>query len=159
VRGAALGDRVRFALGAGCVALAAGLLVWHLPSTVGSLDAQVASDDSYIHNSLTREVTTGDSLGIPYALQVAALADIPPGARYALLLPADQQVASIYAISPLAFETVAAFLEYLLLPAVPVAANEARYIICWGCDTAPWDHRTDWLWQTDAGEAIGRVLG
>jgi len=151
-------DRARLVVGALCVALAAVLFVWHVPSTVRSFDAQVGTY-SYIHDEVTRDVTTGDGLGIPYDLQVAALADIPPGARYTLLLPENEQVASVYRITPLAFETAGDFLRYLLLPAEPVAPAEARYLICWGCDTTPWDHRTDWLWQTDQGESIGRLRG
>ncbi len=156
MRAATLSDRLRLAFGALLVATAAALLVWHVPTTVRSLDAQVGTY-GYIHDGLTRQVTTGDALGIPYALQVAALADIPPGARYTLLLPANQQLATVYGISPLAFVTAAAFLEYLLLPAEQVAPSEARYLICWGCDTTPWDQRTDWLWQSDQGQSVGRL--
>jgi hypothetical protein len=156
VPAATLSDRLRLAFGALLVATAAALLVWQVPTTVRSLDGQLGTY-GYIHDGVTRQVTSGDALGIPYALQVAALADIPPGAHYTLLLPANQQLASVYRISPLAFDTAPAFLEYLLLPAEQVAPSEARYLICWGCDTTPWDHRTDWLWQTDQGQSIGRL--
>lgn len=147
--------RWRLAVGVACVASAAIIVVEHAGSTVSSLDGQLTTD-AYIHDSLTRVVTTGDGLGIPYALQVAALEDIPSGSSYALLLPASQAVANVYGIDALAFGTAPAWFTYLLLPDEPAAASAARYVICWGCDTAPWDPHTDWLWEGQ-GEAVGRV--
>jgi hypothetical protein len=38
-----------------------------------------------------------------------------------------------------------------------VASTHLEYVICWGCDTSPWDGRTTWLFRNDQGVAIGRV--
>jgi hypothetical protein len=99
-------------------------------------------------------------LGISRDLQAQALADIPPGSKYVLLLPGDPQTASAgYGIGPVAYETVGPWLNYLLLPSRPVPPEQARYVICWGCDTSPWDHRTTWLYGNGQGVTIGRVRG
>lgn len=148
---------LRFAVGIGCVAAAAWLFVAKVPQTVRSLNGTVASyagigDDDY------RSMKVGAVLGIPRDLQEHALAQIPPGSTYAVLLPESPAFASsAYGIAEITYDTVGPFLNYLLLPSVQVPSDEARYVICWGCDTDPWDHRTTWLFTDPQGVAIGRV--
>jgi hypothetical protein len=149
--------RVRLAVGIACVAVAAATLAIRVPKVINSLDTQVSAD-AYITDGLTRRTTTGDALGIPYTLQVEALATIPKDSTYVLLLPATQGAATRASISPLALETVAPFLVYLLLPSQPASPAEARYVICYGCDLRSWMRPTRWLWQAP-GQAIGRVVG
>jgi hypothetical protein len=105
-------------------------------------------------------VTAGDEQGISADLQTGAMAVIPPGSTYALLLPTDQAAGTrIYGIQPVTFATTGPYLFYELLPSVPASPATARYIICWGCDTTPWDGRTTWLYTDPHGVAIGRVRG
>ncbi len=65
----------------------------------------------------------------------------------------------MYGIQPVTFEVVARYLFYELLPSVPASSATAQYILCWGCNTAPWDHRTTWLYTDTQGVAIGKVRG
>ena len=81
-------------------------------------------------------------------------------ANYAVLMPATLADAAPYGINAITMEGGPAFLRYLLLPRWQVADQTlARYVICFGCDTTPWDHRTIWLWKDVKGDAIGRVRG
>jgi hypothetical protein len=146
---------VRYAIGVACVAVAAAILVVHVPRVVTSFDGQVVAD-AYITNGLTRLTTTGDALGIPNTLQVEALALIPKGSTYILALSPSAQAAGSAGISSLTYETVAPFLQYLLLPSQPATVSDAGYVICYGCDMDSWSRHARWLW--DAGdEAIGRL--
>jgi hypothetical protein len=156
--GGSLADRARFAIGAGCVAVAAALLLLHVPRAVRTMDATARDDTGF--SVEYRELRTGDVLGLPYDLQDEALQLIPKDADYALLLPPDADSAAAYGINTITYATAAPYLLYLLLPARPADPGVARYVICWHCDAKPWDGRTTWLWQqTDEGEAIGRVNG
>jgi hypothetical protein len=123
---------------------------------VRNANASVQSD-AYIRDPLGRIVTSGDILGLPRDMQLEALAVIPKGSDYALLLPETAEKASAYGIAPVTFEVAFAWMRYLLLPDRPVDPSHARYVICFACDTAPWDHRTRWLWKNDEGDSIGRV--
>jgi hypothetical protein len=152
-------SRARFAIGVVCVLAAAALLILKVPRTIGNLDSSVRGN-AYITDPIGRSLTEGDMLGISRDLQLQAIAKIPRGSAYAVLLPSDQQLASSgYGIEPVTYETLAPWLNYLLLPSRQVSPKDARYVICWGCDTTPWDHRTTWLFDNDQGVAIGRVRG
>ena len=150
--------RVRLAVGVGCVAFAAVLFVWHVPRAVRSLDATVRGY-GYLGTAQARLLSTGGVQGLPRRLQVQALAKIPPRSDYAVLLPATEAEAALYGINPITYETAVPVLRYLLLPAWPVDPADARFVICFGCDTDPWDRRTTWLWKDNRGDAIGRVKG
>ncbi len=151
-----LADRVRFGIGATCVAVAAALFAVHVPRTIRSMNGTVRYL-SYLKTPSDRVFTTGDSLDIPLELQVEALALIPQGSDYALLLPPDEQTAGTDGIGSITYATVGPFLRYLLLPAVPADPAEAHYVICWHCDTSALDGHTTWLWKGDQGDAIGRA--
>ena len=148
--------RIRFAIGVACVVAAAALFAFKAPKTVSDLDAGVRAD-AYITDPVGRQLTSGDILGISRDLQAEALAKIPPGSTYALLLADQQSAGAGYGIGSVAYETVGPWLNYLLLPSYRVAPEQAHYVICWGCDTSPWDHRTTWLFANGQGVAIGQV--
>ena len=153
-----LGNQIRLVVGAVCVLGGSYLLASHLPNTVRTMNAAVRSDASF--TPVYRLVRTGDTLDIPRDLQEQALELIPPGSQYALLLPPTLTEAAqkSYKIDPFAYAVVGDWLRYLLLPSRPVAGpGQARYIICFGCDTTPLDGPTTWLWRNDQGAAIGRV--
>jgi hypothetical protein len=151
---------VRLALGGGCVATAVVVAAVYVPRTVQGFDDSVRAD-AYITSAEERVITSGDSLGIPFELQVEAIRLIPRRSSYAVLLPATPQLAADrYGISLLTYQVTPPWFEYLLLPAEPVGeATRARYVLCWGCDRPTWDRRTTWLWDNRHGEAIGRVRG
>jgi hypothetical protein len=90
---------------------------------VRALDASAADNESSITSPVERLVRTGRSLDIPRDLQEAALADIPAGSRYALLVaPSSPGAEKAYGIDDVASETIVPFLFYLLLPTLPTRA-------------------------------------
>jgi len=155
---AGLGNRIRFAAGAACVLVAATLFVTKVPDAYRSASATADSNRKY-DTPTYRLLSTGDMLDIPYELSAAAFQYIPPGAAYKVVLPGTPEAAQAgYGIQPITYDTFAPWLRYLLLPAKPVDASEqAPYIVCWGCDTTPYDTHTDWLWHNDQGAGIGHV--
>lgn len=150
---------VRFVVGVACVVSAALLFAVKVPNEVRAIDRSVKGL-AYITDPVGRSLTSGDMLDISRDLQDQALTKIPSGSRYAVLLPGDPQSAEQgYGINIVAYETVRPWLNYLLLPSYQVPDDQAQYIVCWGCDTSPWDHRTTWLFTNDKGVAIGKVAG
>jgi hypothetical protein len=149
--------RVRFAVGVACVAVAAVLFVLRVPHAARSLNHAAGADARY-SSPLYRELVTGDILDIPYELQAAALQYVPAGATYQLQLAAPGPGAlSSYGIQPFVYDVFEPWMRYLLLPSKEVGGDHPQYVICWGCDTGPWDRRTDWLWRNGQGALIGRV--
>jgi hypothetical protein len=149
----------RLALGGACVATAVVLAAVYVPRAVNGMNAGVLAD-AYITSAQQRVITSGDILGISADLQTKAIQLIPRRSTYALVLPAEMQLAADkYGISALTYEVLPTWFQYLLLPAEPVSdPTQAHYIVCWGCDRAFWDPRTKWLWDNREGQSIGRVL-
>jgi hypothetical protein len=149
--------RVRLVVGLACVVFAAASFAIYVPRTVRTLDG-FARSNGYIVSEDDRLLTSGDIQGLPRQLQIEALDLIPPRANYAVLMPATPAAAAPYGINAITMESGPAFLRYLLLPRWQVGdPAQAGYVICFGCDTAPWDHHTTWLWTDTRGDAIGRV--
>jgi hypothetical protein len=150
--------RARLAIGVACVGFAAVLFALHLPSAIRSMNTTVQGY-APLHTAQDRLLTSGAIQGVPRDLQSEALALIPPRSDYAVLLPASVDAAAAYGINSTTYATAVPFLRYLLLPSWPVDAPRARYVICFGCNTAPWDGRTTWLWTDGHGSSIGKVRG
>jgi hypothetical protein len=149
--------RLRLAVGWLCVGSAALLFIVEIPRAIHGLNGQ-RKGDSYIVNAQDRLLTTGDIQGLPRLLQIEALAVIPPDADYAVLMPATLADAAPYGINAITMGSGPAFLRYLLLPRWQVEDSaEARYVICFGCDTTAWDRRVVWLWRDEKGDSIGKV--
>jgi hypothetical protein len=127
-----------------------------IPGTVRAENASARYDATM--SPIYRELFTGDTLGIPFDLSDNALKLIPPGAKYLILGPSDEETAqTAYGMNAITYETFFPWLRYLLLPARPAVQGKARWVICWGCDTSPYDGHTDWLWTNGNGAVIGRV--
>ncbi|MEI8105177.1 MAG: hypothetical protein WCH31_04950 [Actinomycetes bacterium] len=107
-----------------------------------------------------RTLATGNILGIDRAYQSAALSLVPPTATFAVLVSSSPAVAERdYGINSLTYVALPRYLLFLLMPAREVPARTAQYVLCYGCNTDPWDGRTDWLYSDLHGHAIGRVNG
>ena len=150
--------RARFAVGVACVAVAAALFVYELPREARSSDRAVHFY-AYVTTAQTRLLTTGDGLGMPLFLQIAALRKIPRGSDYALLVPPTAELARRAGIGEITYQTVAPWFRYLLLPLEPTSPARARYVICWRCDMAAWGRRVVWIWREQSRMGIGRVRG
>lgn len=118
-----------------------------------------ATDAAVGRNGLGGALAGADSLDIDNGFVVAAVQMVPTGARYAVLLPPSVQIAQTnYGIDPITIQALPAFMREVLLPRLPTAEPvRGDYVLCYDCDTSPWDHRTRWLWTDAKGRAVGRV--
>ena len=148
---------VRFGAGVLCVAAAAAALAVRAPHAFRSFDA--AAHDNAWRSPIQRLVHTGEITGINAGVQEAALQYVPPRSTFAVLTPPSLDAAAHYGFGQVTIDAAPAYFEYLLLPARLVPPERAQYVICFGCDTSPWDPKTTWLWRDTAGDSIGRVRG
>lgn len=149
---------LRFVAGLLCVVVASGVLVARAPAAFREFIA-AEKNDSW-RTPLGRLVHTGDVNGFPHDFQQGALDFVPPGSTFAVLPPPSAEIGEkYYGIPPVALDTVSPYFRYLLLPSRLVPAEEAQYVLCFACDTDPWDARTTWLWHNTNGMAVGRVNG
>jgi hypothetical protein len=155
--GSTLLDWVRFGGGVACILAALWVFVDRAPTAYREFNANVR--DNRWRGMLDRLVAPGDITGLDKAFQEAALATIPKDATYTIVPPPNPEVAErAYGMNSITQEGLVPFLRYLLLPARLTGSN-AQYVLCYGCDTTPWDGRTTWLWRNDRGQLIGKVHG
>ena len=151
-------DRFRFAGGILIVAFAVVFFATHARATYRHFDANLEADSW--RNQLDRLVAPGDMTGLDKQFQEAALSLLPKDATYAVLPPPSPQVAEdSYGMNSITQAGLVPWLRYLLLPARLDTPEKAQYVLCYGCDTDPWDRRTTWLWKDVHGHEIGRVNG
>jgi hypothetical protein len=146
----------RFLAGVLCVVVAAGALVDTTPTAIQGFIA--AEQDNSWRSPLQRLVHTGDVNGIQHDFQEAALAFVPPRSTFAVLPPPSFAIGQkAYGIAPVAVDVANDYFRFLLLPSRLVDASKAQYLLCFGCDTSPWDKQTTWLWKNQNGDGVGRV--
>lgn len=155
---AAAAQRARGVFAAALVACAAVVLLLRLPGALRQFDDQAAQNAR--GGDTGRLLAAADTLDIDNDFVVASLSTLPPDARYAVLLPASADVAAkTYNIGSLTLAGLPGYLQYLLLPRRQVQPADAQYVLCYACDTSPWDKRTTWLWKNAHAVAIGKVNG
>jgi hypothetical protein len=138
------------------VLVAAATLLLRLPDAFRQLDDQAAKNA--VGGDKGRLLVTADSIDVDNDFVLAALSTLPPNATYTVQLPPNQEVAaSSYGIGALTIFALPGYMRFLLLPRRDVPPDAAQYVLCYACDTAPWDHRTSWLWKNDHAVVIGRV--
>jgi hypothetical protein len=153
---ASLVQRLSRPLTLGLVAIAAIVLAIEVPSALNLFDDTARTNAQ--RDRPGRLLLAADSLNVDNDFVLAALSTLPQDARYAVLLPPTPEVAqSQYGIDPLTLQGLGAYMEFMLLPRRRVDPDDAQYVLCYACDTGPWDHRTDWLWRNEHAEAIGKV--
>lgn len=131
-------------------------LVVRLPAATQELDDQAARNAR--GGDTGRLLAAADSIDVDNDFVVASLSVLPTDARYAVLLPPSPEVAaSSYGIGALTLSALPGYMQFMLLPRRQVGPEEAQFILCYACDTSPWDHKTTWLWKNDHAVAIGRV--
>jgi hypothetical protein len=157
------GAVVRATLAAALVLATLAVLAVRVPDAVRALSGVARSQIG--RDELDGGLAAADSLDVndDFVRQTVAL--IPPHAWYAVLLPADPNAAQqSYGVSPVTLQGLPDFLREVLLPRRDVETQDrvnppvpvGGYVICFYCDTSPWDQRTRWLW-TSEGADIGRV--
>jgi peptidoglycan/LPS O-acetylase OafA/YrhL len=150
-------NRLAVALGTIAVLATAGVVAVRVPDALRSVRGtyRLATLTS---NTLDRELSTGDAIGFDHMFQLEAVTLIPPDASFAVLGPPSAAAGRrFYGVDRTMFDVLPGYFRELLLPAREVSSPDPDYILCYGCNTTPWDHRTTWLFTNAKGEAIGKV--
>ena len=138
------------------VAAAAAAIV-RLPAALNSFDDRARFNAS--QSALGREIAGADAENIDNTFLVEALRLVPPRSSYAILLPQSLAVAKTYDIAPATYHALPGFVQNALLPRRQVEPDKAQYLLCYACDTDPYDKRMRRLWQDPHGLVIGRLTG
>lgn len=133
------------------------MLILRLPGAFDSFRSSAAATQG--RNTYAGALAGADSLGIDNPFVAAAVDTLPTNAGFAVLLPASSAVAQQnYGIAGLTYQALPEFMREVLLPRLPTATpGKGDYVLCYDCDTSPWDARTHWLWTDSKGHAIGLV--
>jgi hypothetical protein len=138
----------------GVTALAATLFLVRVPAAIRYFDERAAANARL--TPAGRTIQAADGLDISNDFLVQALRLLPHEAPYVLRLPA-RNVAPTYGISPTTYQALPGYVQFLLLPRRAVGPERARYLLCYACDTSPFDARMQRLWSTPDGYVIGRL--
>jgi hypothetical protein len=122
--------------------------VANYPSALARFDER-AEENSAL-DFLDREVAGGNSLGVDQDSLIDARSLIPPNERYRLVTGPNLQKKT-YLTAPY----IESFLTYFLMPRRP--SNSARWVICYGCDSASLDPRFEAIKDEGNGIVIGRL--
>jgi len=133
---------------AACAAVAVAGLLFELPRTVDSL-----GDDAARNASLSfadREIAGGNSILVDQIAAYEARALIPRHDTFRVVTGPN-----LKETTPLTLQAVSPWLDYFLLPRRQ--SGDARWIVCYGCDTERLGGSYHVLWQDDKGISIGNV--
>jgi hypothetical protein len=145
--------RVRFV---GVVVLAAFVVALvQLPSAVRRFDRRASFN---AHQSRIGETIAGaDGVAIDNAFVIRALSLVPVHATYTLGMPESPKVAATYGIVPTTLLALPNYVRFLVLPRREADPSEAQYLLCYACDTSPFDKRMQRLWTDPKGFVIGKL--
>jgi hypothetical protein len=78
------------------------------------------------------------------------------------LLPEDESFVvqtgpHIQVSTPITISALPAFMQTWLLPRRAVDATQAQWLLCYGCDLAPWRGKLDVKFDDGTGAVIGRI--
>jgi hypothetical protein len=139
----------------GVAALAAAVFLVRLPSVISDFDHRASVNAK--QSALGREIQGSDALDISNEFLKQALGLIPRGATYVLERPPSVQAAQSYHISPTTFNAVPDYTRFVMLPRRETSPDQAEYLLCYACDTAPFDKRMTRLWTDPQGFVIGKL--
>jgi hypothetical protein len=147
----------RWALVVALLAIAAtGALLVRLPAAAHSFDTQAAFNDRQPPE--IRTIAGADGLAIDNEFLLEAIKLVPPHSTFAVEMPATAAEAKPYGIVPTTLAALRPYLQNLLLPSRMVSdPSKAQYLLCYACNTDPFDPRMTRLWQSPKGFVIGRL--
>jgi hypothetical protein len=150
--------RVRRIIALSLLVLATATLLSRLPAAIQELADQTTRNAR--GGDTGRLLVAADSIDVDNDFVVAALAVLPADAHYAVILPPNPEIAaSSYNIGALTLSALPGYMQFVLLPRRQVPPENAQFILCYACDTSPWDNKTTWLWKNDHAVSIGRLNG
>ena len=145
------------ALAALLVVVAAVATLVRLPVTISNLD-QRASFNANHSDALYRATAGADAEGIDNTFLAEALQLVPANATYAVVVSQTPAIAQTYGISAATYDALGAFVRNVMLPRRPADPAKAQYVLCYACDTDPFDKRgMKRLWQNGKGLVIGEL--
>jgi hypothetical protein len=138
-----------------CVAAAVVSLVIRLPSAVSNFDDRASANDRIA--GVDREIKGADGEDIDNEFLKQALRLVPATARYAIVRSQTPEVAQQYGIVAATYNALPAFVQDIMLPRRQVEPASAQFVLCYACDTDPFDSRMTRLWENQQGLVIGRL--
>jgi hypothetical protein len=145
------------AIAALIVAAAAVATLVRLPAAIDAFNDR--AEFNATQDALGRQIAGADAEEIDNEFLAQALTLIPADAPYAIVLSQSPAVARGYRIKAATYHALPAFVQNALLPRRQVPVGDARYVLCYACDTDPLDPRMQRLWENDQGLVIGRLSG
>jgi hypothetical protein len=139
------------------LAAAAGLmLLARLPGAFNEFDH--AAHAARGRNQLGGALATADSLELDDAFVRSAMALVPKGGRFVVVLPRNEAaIERSDGVSPITFDGVPALFEDYLLPRVRLeTASPGTYILCFYCSPV-WNERAHWLTSEEGGGRVGYI--
>lgn len=133
---------------ASCAAAALAVLVYEIPRTVDSL-----GDDAGRNAALSfadREIAGGNSILVDQVAAYAARGLIPSRDTFRVVTGAH-----LKETTPLTLQAISPWLNYFLMPRRQT--GDARWVICYGCDTSKLGGSYRVLWRDDVGISVGTV--
>jgi hypothetical protein len=97
-----------------------------------------------------REIAGGNSIVVDQRAPYEARALIPLDSPYRVVVGKR-----LLGRTPLTEEFVTAWLRYFLMPRRP--ASDARWVICYGCDSSSLGDHYEPIWQDREGISLGRL--
>src|SRR5439155_53200 len=105
-----------------------------------------------------RLIQGADALAIQNEFLIQALSLVPPHATYVVEQPVSEQVARTYGIPRTPLLALRGYVRFLLLPRREARPARAQYLLCYACDTDPFDKRgMQRLLSDPKGLVIGRL--
>jgi len=151
---ARLGLRRAVAIGAAAVATLVFLV--RLPAAFDNFSTRASFNAK--QSAIGRTLQGSDGLGIQNEFAIQALTLLPRNATYVVEQPSSEAVARQYGIVPTTLLALRGYMRFLLLPRREAAPDRAQYLLCYACDTDPYDKRgMKRLWSDPHGYLIGRL--
>lgn len=150
------GLTLRDAAAVAVAAVATVAFLVRLPATFGDLDKRATFNAR--QTPIGRTLQASDRLGIQNEFAMQALSLLPRDATYDVEQPATDAIAAKYGIAPTTLLALRGYMRFLLLPRREAPPDRAQYLLCYACNTDPFDKRgMKRLWSDPHGYVIGRL--
>jgi hypothetical protein len=104
-----------------------------------------------------RQISGADAEEIDNEFLVQALRLVPSSASYAMLRSDSVETAARYGIIKPTYDALPGLVQNVMLPRRQVDISKAQYVLCYACNTDPFDKRLTRLWTDPKGFVIGRL--
>jgi hypothetical protein len=130
------------------VSVATVAVIVRYPAVLRELDRDASRNSSLSYAD--REVAGGNGLVADQTALYEARARIPENETYHVVVGADYEGGS-----DLTVPYVDSYYRYFLMPRRP--AEDAQWLICYGCDLERYVSRNEVVWESDKGISIARL--